>query len=35
VHVDCKGMPMGKEVDLLHKDLIAFAKEKYIGAEVT
>jgi hypothetical protein len=27
VQVDCKGMPMGKEVDLLHKDLIAFAKE--------
>jgi hypothetical protein len=27
MHVDCKDMPMGKEVDLLHKDLIAFAKE--------
>jgi hypothetical protein len=27
VQVDCKGMPTGKEVDLLHKDFIAFAKE--------
>jgi hypothetical protein len=27
IQVDYKGMPMGKVVDLLHKDLIAFAKE--------